>query len=257
MGKNLKTYAVLLTLLAGILTAAWHVTGWPPPWLVAKYGLPPAGGPTGRKLTVEGIEFIELSRGYYLMGSSYYIDRGFDDSSEGDSLGRLAQRLGLPLGEQPFSYHMELPQRWIEISTPFWCAVTEVTRGQYRRSGAPLPRGLQPIPEDCPVDSVTLDQAIQFTEWILRQSGLFVRLPLEVEWEYAARAGSRAEFCFGDDPGLLEAYGWFDMNADRQSHPVGSQTGEEKHPCFLPPRLFLPAAAESPVAVFHLLYHHQ
>ena len=62
--KRLILTTVVLLFLAGILVVTWEICDWPPPRLILKYGLPPAGGPTGRKLTVEGIEFIELSAGY-------------------------------------------------------------------------------------------------------------------------------------------------------------------------------------------------
>ncbi len=56
-----------------------------------------------------------------------------------------------------------------------------------------------------PVINVNLYDALGFAKWKSRQSGERYRLPTEVEWEHAARAGSPSRFPWGDALGSNRA----------------------------------------------------
>lgn len=51
-----------------------------------------------------------------------------------------------------------------------------------------------------PVINVSWHDANAFARWVSARSGLACRLPSEAEWEFAARAGTRTAYWWGDDP---------------------------------------------------------
>ena len=57
----------------------------------------------------------------------------------------------------------------------------------------------------------------------LIKRGQVVRLPTDVEWEFAARAGSKSKYSFGDDAEKLGDYAWFNGNAAGNDPPVGAK----------------------------------
>jgi formylglycine-generating enzyme required for sulfatase activity len=125
-------------------------------------------------------------------------------------------------------FTFEQPVHRVAVPT-FRLARHDVTFDQYdafaRATGRPLPEQRTGEPRGAmPVVNVTWTDAAAFIEWLNQASGRRYRLPSEAEWEYAARAGSRTVYPWGDrfDPGKANSEGREGADRWEAAAPVGS-----------------------------------
>lgn len=157
--------------------------------------------PGGQKLT-----FVRIPAGSFVMGS-------LDGSAD------------------------ERPRAVVRVDRAFWMSECEVTNGQYAAFDPEhdtryiaqhgkdhnTPGYIANHPNQ-PVARVTWLRAMAFCRWLSQLSGSPANLPTEAQWEWAARAGSASQFCYGD---LDTDFGRFANLADRSVrwNAVGFQGG--------------------------------
>jgi formylglycine-generating enzyme required for sulfatase activity len=116
------------------------------------------------------------------------------------------------------------------LSRDYWLGKYEVTQGEFAAVTGRNPSQFGGDPKR-PVEKVSHVDATAYCRALTRREreagrlppGYEYRLPTEAEWEFACRAGSNAQFSFGDDPAAAGDHAWTEENSDGTTHPVGQK----------------------------------
>ena len=126
-------------------------------------------------------------------------------------------------------------QHRVTISKSFWLAETEVTQRQWRDVMGTQPwqgQSYTASGDDVAATYVSWQDVVEFCSKLTEReraagrlpAGHVYRLPTEAQWELAARAGSGASYCFGDDVAQLGNFAVYTESRNGQyAHAVKSR----------------------------------
>ena len=125
MRRRLFIIGIAVLSIALCVIFLWGAYRWPPVRLVAEFGLPPVGGPTGQQRVVAGIRFVEVSPGYRHVRRAARLD-AFTEMLKGDAFDENGVR------------------GWVEIQEAYWIAESEADGILRDRLGRIMGTGLEP-----------------------------------------------------------------------------------------------------------------
>ncbi len=103
---------------------------------------------------------------------------------------------------------------------PFYIGTTPITNEQYQAFDPSFrPDEKSPGPEH-PAVGVSFYDAVAYCEWYARLAKKPIRLPSEIEWEYACRGQTATRYFFGDTPSDADAFVWDAHNSGGTAHAV-------------------------------------
>ena len=159
-----------------------------------------AGVRVGETVAFDGMEFVGIPPGEFLMGST-----------------------------SGYAYDHEKPVAQVRISQGFYLGKYEVTQAEWQAVMGNNPSEFSGCGR-CPVEQVSWEDVQVFIGRLnARSGGGRYRLPTEAEWEYAGRAGTTTDTYageitnpYGNDP-VLNGIAWYRGNSGGRTQPVGQK----------------------------------
>lgn len=112
-------------------------------------------------------------------------------------------------------------QHQVNITKDFYLGKYPVTQAQWQALMGDNPSHFKGDP-NLPMEGVSWNDCQEYCMRFTQQAGHeLYRLPTEAEWEYACRAGSSGDYCYGDGEDRLREYGWYHDNSGSKTQPVG------------------------------------
>jgi len=105
----------------------------------------------------------------------------------------------------------------VQIDKPFLLSATEVTQAQWQEVMGNNPSHFKG--EQKPVENVSWHEAQSFCGKLSEREGIEYRLPTEMEWEYAYRAGTKEDYYCK----YALDIGWLLRNSKNETHEVGQK----------------------------------
>jgi formylglycine-generating enzyme required for sulfatase activity len=154
------------------------------------------GAEAGEVQTFDGIEFVWIPAGTFMMGDAD------------------------PTYPEPDA----LPVHEVTLTRGFWLSRFEITQDEWMDVLGEKPAFFDQYPDVYPVESISWYDAQRFVAALnasTEGTGVY-RLPTEAEWEYACRAGTTTLWHFGDDEAGFPDYGWALVNSPYIPQAVGA-----------------------------------
>lgn len=166
--------------------------------------------PTMPSVDVEAqLKFVTIKAGSFVMGSL--------SSEKGRSPDEQAHGVNIRYDFELMSFEVT-QQNWFDVmgDNPAKFRTDKDCAAEHKTVN-----GVSLCPRH-PVESVSWDRVQEFLRRMTEKSTRYrYRLPTEAEWEWAARAGTKTMYPFGDNDWNLKNVAWHEANSNLQTHQVG------------------------------------
>lgn len=156
-------------------------------------------------------DFVQIPQGDFLMGSNDYED----ESPE--HLVKIHYDFAIGKYQVTVKEYLDFVQS-TQSNYPEWLTnksnLKLITMSHYKNTN---------LNDDAPIVGVSWENAKEYCKWKSQKEGKLYRLPTEAEWELACRAGSTSRYNFGNDDFKLDNYAWYNTNAHKRAHSVGTK----------------------------------